>query len=133
VDALGAEPASQRRKLLEQHLRQTLGTILAIPPHELDPDVGFTDLGLDSMMAVQLRKRLQLDLGAALALPVTIAFDYPSVHQLATFVLDQLYPVEVEAPELDEFQQKLLEIQTTSSEDELDALLETNLKALGAD
>nr|QDA77044.1 polyketide synthase [Jahnella sp. MSr9139] len=56
-------------------------------PSRLDPHTGFVNLGLDSLMTVELRRRLQQATGVSL--PATLAFDYPSPHHVATFLRDQ--------------------------------------------
>jgi acyl carrier protein len=50
-------------------------------PVEVDPDLPFKDLGFDSEAAVALRNVLNLVTG--LALPVTLAFDYPTPGDVA--------------------------------------------------
>ncbi|WP_438021147.1 type I polyketide synthase [Sorangium sp. So ce315] len=65
----------------------------------LDPRTGFVDLGLDSLMVVELRARLQRATG--LRLPATLAFDHPSPHRVATFLHAQLLPALGPAPRAD--------------------------------
>ena len=42
---------------------------------------GFFELGMDSIMAVELKNKLSAEL--SLSLPSTLAFDYPNVEALA--------------------------------------------------
>ena len=52
---------------------------------QLDPDRGLFELGLDSLMSVQLKGRLEKSIGCAL--PATLTFTYPTVHALTDFLL----------------------------------------------
>ncbi|MBM7776561.1 acyl transferase domain-containing protein [Actinokineospora baliensis] len=76
---------------LLQHLTQHLTHLLGLPPgYRIDPDSAFTDLGMDSLMVVELRNRLQRDLNVPLS--PTIAFDHPTPTALTTHLLPSLPP-----------------------------------------
>jgi acyl transferase domain-containing protein/SAM-dependent methyltransferase/acyl carrier protein len=52
------------------------------------------DLGLDSLMAVQLRNQIEKALGLSKVLPATLAFDYPTCEAVATFLLSDILHME---------------------------------------
>ncbi|HWE60509.1 MAG TPA: beta-ketoacyl reductase, partial [Chloroflexota bacterium] len=84
----GAMPAV-RSDLLLEHLHGEVAGVLGLDAAQpLDPDQGLFELGMDSLMAVELRNRLQLQLGMPLA--GTLLFDYPTLTTLAAYLLDQL-------------------------------------------
>jgi acyl transferase domain-containing protein/NAD(P)-dependent dehydrogenase (short-subunit alcohol dehydrogenase family)/acyl carrier protein/ubiquinone/menaquinone biosynthesis C-methylase UbiE/GNAT superfamily N-acetyltransferase len=70
---------------LENQLCQDLAQVLGIASRNLVPrDVGFFDLGLDSLTSMEFRHRLQKRLGREL--PSSICFDYPTVEKLLDFL-----------------------------------------------
>jgi acyl carrier protein len=62
-----------------------------------DRDRGFLDMGVDSLMAVDLRNRIEA--AAGLRLPSTAVFDHPTPIALSEFVLAELTAAQ-EEPEL---------------------------------
>lgn len=85
-------PASQRSSLLVGHLQAEVAAVMGFDPADV-PDLqrGFFDMGMDSLMAVELRDRLQRGLGCVL--PATVAFDYPDVQALARHLLGSVLNV----------------------------------------
>ncbi|MCP4165292.1 MAG: SDR family NAD(P)-dependent oxidoreductase [Chloroflexi bacterium] len=79
----------ERDVILIRHLQGELQQVLSLS--ELpDPTTGFFELGMDSLMAVELRNRLQSQIGEMVSLPSTLLFDYPDIHTLATHLMAQL-------------------------------------------
>jgi acyl carrier protein len=91
-----AAPPAERRQLLHDHVRAQAVKILGLPPAQpLNPQQPLRELGLDSLMAVELRNALGLF--AERSLPSTLAFDYPTVTKLADYLLGELFP-DADAP-----------------------------------
>ena len=71
----------RRLALLADHVhRQALGVLGLPATYPLDAHQGLRDVGLDSLMAVELRNRLQASVRQPL--PTTLAFDCPTVDAL---------------------------------------------------
>jgi acyl transferase domain-containing protein/acyl carrier protein len=89
-DRLRAAAPRERSRLLIDHVRTTVGTVLAIDSGQiLDITRGFRELGFDSLMALQLRNRLRRSLGCDLS--STIAFDHPTIETLSGYVLERMF------------------------------------------
>ena len=86
---LDAVSGTEREALLVGFVQREVQSALrlALPP---SPEVGFFDLGVDSVMAVELRNRLNRALGERYVLPNTAIFDYPTVAELAGHLAGQL-------------------------------------------
>jgi acyl transferase domain-containing protein/acyl carrier protein len=77
-----------RPKLLEAHLRSQVAQLLGINAAELPSEegVGFVTLGLDSLTSIELRNSLQRTLDCSL--PVTFAFDYPTIELAVEYLTE---------------------------------------------
>jgi myxalamid-type polyketide synthase MxaE and MxaD len=84
---LAAEPA-ERRQLLHSYLSEQVARVLGLTPSKLDVQQPLSQLGLDSLMAVELKNRIAVDLGVNV--PVVKFLQGFSVHQAVTQILDQL-------------------------------------------
>ncbi|HTE55654.1 MAG TPA: phosphopantetheine-binding protein, partial [Kofleriaceae bacterium] len=84
ADAAPVATAAQVRELVEREVGQLLG----FGRRRLDPGRGFFQMGMDSVMASQLRNRLEVQLGRKF--PVSIVFEHPTVTSLSQHLADEL-------------------------------------------
>jgi acyl transferase domain-containing protein/SAM-dependent methyltransferase/acyl carrier protein len=96
-DDLAGLPGLRRMDSLRDRIRGEAARVMRMPDAAaLDDDRGLRDLGLDSLMSVELRNALMARLEARL--PATLLFDHPTVTALADFLagdaLAPLFPVE---------------------------------------
>lgn len=78
------ERATRLRTWLAAQCNEEMGFATNAP---IDPKRGFFDLGLDSLMVVGLRRRIERALD--LRVGVTVAFDYPSLDELTAHLLER--------------------------------------------
>ncbi len=84
--ALADAPAEDRHGLLATWVREHVARVLRLDgAAEVDPRQGFFDMGMDSLMALELRGLLQADLGRPL--PATVAFEHATADALARHLL----------------------------------------------
>ena len=89
---LQAALPGERQKIMVSLLQAELCSALRLPSPP-DPDVGFAELGMDSLMAVNLRDRLNRAFPDA-PLSNTAIFDYPTLNRLAAHLESELFPGE---------------------------------------
>ncbi|GKQ37974.1 type I polyketide synthase [Streptomyces sp. A012304] len=91
VQRLSALAEDDQRRLLTDLVCGHAGTVLALGGADtIDPHRGFTEMGFDSLTAVELRNRL--DAATELRLPATLVFDYPTPADLADHLFEELVP-----------------------------------------
>lgn len=89
---LFATPA-QRPLLLESRLREQVARILRFSPTKLDRQESLINLGLDSLVAIELKNRINNEMGVNL--PVIKIMEGASISQLAELMLSQLALAEI--------------------------------------
>jgi polyketide synthase 12/myxalamid-type polyketide synthase MxaB len=79
---LAALPAGERRRHLTAFVREQVARVLGLAdPAAVDARQPLMDLGLDSLLSVELRNRLRQALGQPL--PATLVFKHPTLEALA--------------------------------------------------
>ena len=84
-------PASERQQVLIDALCDQMARVMGFDNAEqIDPTRPLQELGLDSLMAVEMRNVVNGFVGRAL--PATLLFKYPSLSELTGFLTTELFP-----------------------------------------
>jgi myxalamid-type polyketide synthase MxaE and MxaD len=91
-----AEPADALRNL-QDTITEVAATILGVPLTDIaDRADGFFQMGMDSIMTVELRRRLETLL--QINLMTTLAFEYPTVERLANYLAGEVLGLDLQRP-----------------------------------
>lgn len=86
--ALRAAAPFARARLLSDAIRERLCDRLGLLPSEVQDESRFMDLGIDSMVAVEVQVFLADETGVHLK--STVIFDYPTIGRLVTYILQRM-------------------------------------------
>ncbi|MBF2022481.1 MAG: aminotransferase class I/II-fold pyridoxal phosphate-dependent enzyme, partial [Hydrococcus sp. C42_A2020_068] len=90
LQQLESAASSDRKTLLFDRVRSQVAKVLGFSSPELiEPQQNFGDLGMDSLMAVELKNSLQTSLG--ISIPLTSAFDHPTIELLTNYLAQELF------------------------------------------
>ncbi|WP_329101434.1 type I polyketide synthase [Micromonospora sp. NBC_01699] len=134
AERLAAAAPQDRLDLLRQHVRGQVVAVLGLPAtYHLEPRQKFFEIGLDSLMAIELKNTLQSQLGKPL--PSTVVFEYPTVEALTTYLAQDVLVLDVSGPEKAEPEEPAARTDAMDrlkdlSENDLEDLLAKKLAAL---
>ena len=102
VESLSRATPPNRASLLEGFVLEKLGEILRMDSKRIDPTAPLRSLGIDSIMSLELRNRLEASLGIRLS--ATLVFAYPTPAALTEHLLERLdlagaQPAAIEHPD----------------------------------
>ncbi len=118
-------PAGEQPRHLENHLQASVARVLGFArADDLRPTSGFFELGMDSLMAMELRNQLQTDLDAVL--PPTLTFKYPNVATLTRFLAEDVLELSLDEPNEPHDEEAVTDL----DEAELAALIDAELEQL---
>ncbi|GAA2710208.1 MULTISPECIES: SDR family NAD(P)-dependent oxidoreductase [Streptomyces] len=87
--AAAPAPAGGRRPaaaLAEGFLREVLAEVFELPAEDIEPGTAFEQYGIDSLLIMDLTRRLEEDFGS---LPKTLFFEYQNLRDLAGWFTEQ--------------------------------------------
>jgi acyl carrier protein len=91
VQALAGQSVPEQQRITLDLVRAHTATVLGHAGVEaVDAERAFSEIGFDSLTAVELRNRLLAETGVRLS--ATVVFDYPSPAELAEHLLAELAP-----------------------------------------
>ncbi|WTU94872.1 type I polyketide synthase (plasmid) [Streptomyces sp. NBC_00053] len=119
ADRLRPLPDAERERLALQLVCDRVAEVLGHARGEdVKPHDAFTEMGFDSLTAVELRNRLNAETG--LRLPATLVFDYPTPMVLAEYILGEAAPAKAAArsvlSELDQLEAVFAALDTADEE-----------------
>ncbi|MDC0749535.1 type I polyketide synthase [Polyangium mundeleinium] len=88
---------SERAKMIEAHLTEQLGRVLRQDPGRIDTSAPFSSIGIDSLMSLELRNRLEASLGIKLS--AALLFTYATTRALATHLYERMFPAQAQGDE----------------------------------
>ena len=78
-----------RRELLAEHILSTASAVIGLAPGDrLDPEAGFFQLGMDSLMSVTLQRTLSAGLG--IDLPAAFIYENPTISSLTEALCERM-------------------------------------------
>ena len=135
VRQLAEAMPAQQRKLLLGYVSNQVIKVLRLGSTQVSQRQPLNEMGLDSLMAVELRNMLGAGLGLKRPLPATLVFDYPTVEALADYLAkDALALTPVEPPQIDlppelaPTGDEMLDTVEELSDEEVDRLLAEKIK-----
>ncbi len=92
VQELAGIPPAERPGRLQEFVQRQLAKVMGIDdPAQIDPGEPLFNIGLDSLMALELMVLLEKNLG--ITLTESLVFDYPTIEELSRYFLAELFPM----------------------------------------
>ncbi|MBG1268404.1 type I polyketide synthase [Nostoc sp. WHI] len=100
-------PPGERREHLFEYVGKQVATILGIKQMP-DPNQGFLEMGIDSLLSIELKNRLEK--GLEVSLPASLIFDFPNITRLVDYLVEQVFGWQVNvSADVAEVQQEVSE------------------------
>ncbi len=87
---LQSVPSDEVEETVGDFVRTHVARILRLDPTQVEDNDRLMDIGVDSLMAVELRNRLDKDLRLTESLPASLIFDHPTVQAIARYLVQTI-------------------------------------------
>jgi NAD(P)-dependent dehydrogenase (short-subunit alcohol dehydrogenase family) len=87
--SLDGATAAERPQMLMDLLKTELAEVLRLPESRIESEVPMGHFGLESLTALELRKRLEASLATRLS--ATVMWNYPTIALLSEYLLQRIY------------------------------------------
>ncbi len=96
VQELTGIPPAERPGRLQEFVQRQLAKVMGMnDPAQIDPGEPLFNIGLDSLMALELMVLLEKNLG--ITLTESLVFEHPTIEELSRYFLAELFPIATEA------------------------------------
>jgi myxalamid-type polyketide synthase MxaB len=119
LETLKAAPVNERHTMLMDFIRTQIAKVVGLgSPEDIEPQARLFDLGLDSLMAIELNNRFEANLGYSLS--QTVIFNYPTVESLVDYLASDVLAL---IPRETAIVEEVPAVPETLGDEQLDALL----------
>lgn len=119
-------PVNMRKTFVVSFIQSEVAQLLNIEEAgQVVINKGFFQIGLDSLMAVELKNRVEKKLGVLI--PATLIFDYPTIEDVSNYLLKDILQLEFEVAVTDDLKSLNEKELDEMSEEDLAILLEQEL------
>jgi NADPH:quinone reductase-like Zn-dependent oxidoreductase/acyl carrier protein len=87
ANLLATEAGRSRRALLENFVQEQVAHVLRLPPERVDFHKPLRAMGMDSLMTIEFRNRLEGNLG--LTLSASLVWNYPTINDIVPYLAEK--------------------------------------------
>ncbi len=129
LQQLGDAPVHKQQDILLEHIRDQARMVFGLDDSfPINPRQPFSELGLDSLMAVELRNALSNSVKTVL--PATLLFDYPTLETLTHYLGEEILNLAYADAEADQTADEPQLSEADSLLDDLEGLSDEEAEAL---
>jgi len=116
VSTISKQSSDQNQQTIENIIIELISNSLQIDSNTIDKNENFANLGIDSLLSIEIRGELK-NIFEDISLPPSVLFDYPSVNQLMKFILSLNPNINNDEQQSNDVQSQQQQQQQPSSDD----------------